>query len=113
MKTDMQKLHKIMEIAIELYEMDPEYFTHEFFDMYYQMKKKSVIDELCNGDEELKRRIWSASNFFKELLKIGTPPGKAFNIAYRSKNVDKEIFSSVVNKCRAFRGVKKTRFKDF
>lgn len=113
MKNDFHKFHKIMGIVVELYEMDPEYFRDCFFNMYYQMKTKKVIDEASHGDEELKKKIWSAVNFFRKLRSEDKmEAGKAFNIAYKSNNIDKALFSSVANACRAFKGAKNTKFKD-
>jgi hypothetical protein len=102
-----------MGIVIELYEMDPEYFKDCFFNMYYQMKKKKMIDERSYEDEDLKRRIYSSLNFFKKLVKEdGVEIGKAFNIAYRTNNIDKQLFTDVTNSCRSFKSSKKTKFKD-
>ena len=120
MKTELEKIHKIMGIVIELYEMDPEYFKDCFFNMYYQMKKKNIVDEKSYGDDDLKKRIHSALNYVGVLTKgkkaqearepvdIGT----AFNIAYRSNKLDKDLWIQVTNACRAFKSAKKTKFKD-
>lgn len=121
MKTELQKIHKIMEIVIELYEMDPDYFKHCFFDMYYQMKKKKIVDDNSCGDVDLKRRIHSALNFIKPLVtgqkaceyKHPVDSGTAFNIAYKTNRLNKDLWVKVTNACRAFKSAKKTKFKDF
>ena len=88
MISELQKFNKIISIVTELYEDDPKYFIDCFFNMYFQMKKKKVIDERCNGNENTKRKIWSAVNFFNELIKEKSlSNGEAFNIAYRSKKL--------------------------
>lgn len=113
MKTEIQKITKIFEIMTELYEMNPKYFIDCFFDMYFQMKKKAVIDERSYGNEELKKQLWNAVNLFNHLVRDKKEPAeKAFTIAYKKFKVDKDILSGVINSCRAFKSAKKTRFKN-
>lgn len=114
MKSDIQKFTKIIEIAGELYEDNPKYFVDCFFNMYFQMKKKKVIDERCYGDKESVKKVWSAVNYFNKLIKEKSVPssGEAFNLAYRTKKVDKDLFNGVINSCRAFKSAKKTKFKN-
>ena len=110
---NFKRVSKAIEILGELYEDDPKYFVDCFFDMYYQIKKKKAVDERCKNPDEVKL-VWEALNLFKYLVKEkDEDPNKAFVIAYRKFDVDKELLSGVLNSFKAYRGAKKTKFKIF
>lgn len=110
--TELQKLHKINEIVIELYEENPKYFIDCFFNMYYQMKKKKVVDEKCYNNSDAIYRMWETLDRFKYHVNIkGTHPTKAAKLACKAFNVDINDFHKVVNSFKAFKSAKKTRFK--
>jgi len=111
-KSLLERFSKIVSIAGELYEDNPKYFIDCFFNAYYQVKKKKVVDEKCNGDPELISRVWDALNLFKHLVNDQKEdPGKAFNISYRKYGINKHLFQSILNSFKAYKSSKSTKFK--
>jgi uncharacterized protein YjhX (UPF0386 family) len=105
-------MHKINEIIIELYEEDSKYFIDCFFNMYYQMKKKKVVDEKCYGDPDTIYRMWETLNRYKYYVnRKGMNPTTAALKACKAFNIDVEDFHRVINSFKAFKSAKKTRFK--
>jgi len=79
--------------------------------MYFQMKKKAKVDEVCNSEDEIKN-MWQAVNLFKYLVKDQKEPiEKAYHIAYKKHNVDAQKLKDIINSFNALKGSKKTRFK--
>ena len=111
--SELKKFSKIIEIAAELYESDPKYFIDCFFDLYYQIKKREVVNEKCNNDKDKIKAMWEALNLFKYLAtEKNEPSQKAFCIAYRNFNVDPDLFKEVINSFNSYKSAKKTRFKN-
>lgn len=106
---EIKKVQKVIEIALELYEMDPKYFVDCFFNMYYQMKKKAKVEEVCNGNVDDIRRTWGALNYFKTLSNDYNDGEKA-QIAGNKYNVNSKTIISLLLSFKATRGVKNKKF---
>lgn len=111
-KTNIDRFSKIMEIVAEMYQEDPKFFIDGFFDMYYKLKRKETIDVMCNGDKEAIKQTWAALNFFKKMVEERKNPDEAAIIACKHYKLSIDQLHTLMAKFKAFRGAKKTKFKD-
>jgi len=112
MKTDIEKFTKIMEILGEMYDIDSKYCIDCFFDMYYQFKRKIIVEEKCSYNDDLIKKMWEAINRYEYLtVKKHEPKDKSFAICMSTFNVDRQIFNGILRSFDATKGTKKTRFK--
>jgi len=109
---DFEKFHKLMGIVGELYFEDPKYFIDCFFNLYYQMKKKQVIDKKCNFDEDLIKRTWASINFFKKMVQEKENEGKALIIACNYYKVNSNNITDILRSIKSYKSSKKTKFKE-
>lgn len=112
-KTDIEKFTKIIEILGELYDVDSKYFVDCLFNMYYQFKRKVIVEEKCGYNDELIKKMWEAINRYEYLIdKKDENKDKTFAICINTYHVDRQLFNSILRSFEATKGTKKTKFKD-
>jgi hypothetical protein len=113
MKTEIEKFTKIIEIFGEMYDINSKYCIDCFFNMYYQFRRKVIVEERCNYNDELIRKVWGAINRYDFLTdQKHEAKDKAVAICLNTFNIDGQLFNSILRSFEATKGTKKTKFKD-
>jgi len=113
MKTDIEKFTKLMEILGEMYDIDSKYCVDCFFNMYYQFKRKIIVEEKCNYKDEIIEKMWEAINRYEFLTnQKHEHKDKAFAICLSTYSVDEQLFNSILRSFEATKGTKRTKFKN-
>jgi hypothetical protein len=111
-KTDIEKFVKLETILSEMYDINSKWCVDCFFNMYYQFKRKIIVEEKCDYKDDLIKQMWQAINRYEYLAnEENVPKGKAFMIAYHTYKVDRKIFNSILRSFEATLGTKNTKFK--
>ena len=114
MKTDIEKFLQMEAILGEMYDINSKWCVDCFFNMYYQFKRKIIVEEKCNYDDDLIRLMWEAINRYEYLTcDMNEKKDKAFAICLNTFKVDRTIFNSILRSFDATKGTKNTRFKKF
>ena len=114
MNTDIEKFTKMLEILGEMYDVDSKWCVDCFFNMYYQFKRRIIVEEKCNYDKDLISKMWEAINRYEYLTeKQHEKKDKAFAICLNTFKVDRTIFNSILRGFDGTKGTKNTRFKKF
>jgi hypothetical protein len=111
-KTDIEKFVKLETILSEMYDINSKWCVDCFFNMYYQFKRKIIVEEKCNYDNDTISNMWEAINRYEYLTnKENVQKGKAFMIALHTYKVDRQILNSILRSFEATLGTKSTKFK--
>lgn len=102
----------IIKLTWELYQINPVYFKHCFFNMYYQIKKKNSVDIKCHGDKDKIKKVWKTLYEFQRLVNIKKESKElACSKACRKYGIEQSLLHSLIGSFNALKGHKKTRFK--
>lgn len=113
MKTEIEKFRKLIDVLGEMYDIDSKYCVDCFFNMYYQFRRKVIVEEKCNYSDELIKKMWEAVNRYEFLTEQKhESKDKAFAICLNSFDVDQQKFNSILRAFEGTKGTKKTKFKD-
>ena len=113
MKTDIEKFTKLMGVLGEMYDIDSKYCVDCFFNMYYQFRRKIIVEEKCNYNDDLIKKAWEAINRYEFLtIKKHESRDKAFSICLNTYKIEQQLLNSIIRSFEATRGTKKTKFKN-
>lgn len=113
MKTDIEKFRKLIDVLGEMYDVNSKWCVDCFFNMYYQFKRKIIVEEKCEYQDDLIKQMWEAINRYEYLTdEKNESKGKAFVICLNTYKVDQKIFNSILRSFEATKGTKSTKFKD-
>jgi hypothetical protein len=103
----------MIEILGQMYDTDSKYCVDCFFNMYYQFKKKIIMDQRCDYDIDTINRMWGAYNSYKYFTtEKNYTKDIAIKLAAEKHHVGKQLLFQIVSSFSGVRGSKKTKFKD-
>lgn len=113
MNTDIEKFSKMLNTLGEMYDIDSKYCVDCFFNMYYQFKRKIIVEEKCKYNDDLIKKMWEAINRYEYYVdRKHKSKNKAFAICLNTFNVNSTLLNGIIRSFEATRGTKKTKFKN-